>query len=171
MPNVCDIEFFQLFFIRALIELSDVAHRAIEQNRLFQAAELCALGEQCLARLSRESTKQALLQTIPALARPLEKLIKDKAAVKRVALDIENLIKKGRLRKESRFSSKGKRLQTIFSRSSAYRKMRFFVMLCDHEISLHAASDAMAALVLVEDLECSKARKLFLEKRLEYTMS
>ena len=78
---------------RALIELSDVVHRAIEQNRLFQAAELCSLGEQCYKRLAKESTKTALLQTIPALARPLEKLQKDKQAVRRMALNIGVFLK------------------------------------------------------------------------------
>ena len=41
-------------------------------------------------------------------------------------------------------------------------------MLCDHEISLSAASDCMSALVLVEEMQSKRALSLFLEKRLEY---
>ena len=73
---------------RVLIELSDNISRALSKRRLFQAAELCSLGQQCMARLTRESTKQSLFQVVPALVRPFEKLDVDFEAVKRTALDI-----------------------------------------------------------------------------------
>ena len=68
---------------RVLIELSDIIQKALENLDFFRAAELLVLGRQCKHNLLVESDEDSLLEIIPALKRPLEKLSMDVDLVKR----------------------------------------------------------------------------------------
>ena len=71
---------------RILIELSDIINKAVNSNKFFQAVELCYLGRQCKEKLSLETTESTLLETIPCLTRPFQKLEEDIVFVKEKCL-------------------------------------------------------------------------------------